>query len=166
MHYLIPTLSWIIAIACLAIGLAGTVFPALPGAPLIFIGALIGAWSGDFALIGWAPLTICGVLCVLSLSVDFVATILGAKKVGASKAALVGSTIGTIIGLPFSIVGILLGPLIGAVCGELWAQRKNPDFWHIGKVGVGTWLGLLIGTVVKVVFCGMMIGCVGLALLV
>jgi uncharacterized protein YqgC (DUF456 family) len=165
MDYLIPTLAWILAIACFAIGIAGTVFPALPGAPLIFIGALIGAWSGDFLLIGWVPLTICGVLSVLSLSVDFVATILGAKKVGASKAALVGSTVGTFLGLPFSIVGILCGPLIGATAGELWAQRKNPDFWQIGKVGAGTWLGLLIGTVVKVALCGMMIGCIGLALM-
>ena len=149
---------WLLAVVCITAGVAGTVFPALPGSPLIFIGILIGAWANDFTLIGWPTLVISGILAIVAVAVDFVATALGAKRVGASGSALLGATIGTFAGLPFSIPGIIFGPFVGAIAGEVWAQRKKADYWQISKVGLGTWLGLLIGTVAKVAVVAGMIG--------
>jgi uncharacterized protein YqgC (DUF456 family) len=149
---------WLIAVLCIAAGIAGTIFPALPGSPLIFVGILIGAWANDFTLLGWPTLVISGFLAIAALAVDFIATALGAQKVGASGSALLGATIGTFAGLPFSIPGIVLGPFVGAVAGEVWAQRKKPDYWQISKVGVGTWIGLLIGTIAKVALVAVMVG--------
>jgi uncharacterized protein YqgC (DUF456 family) len=149
---------WLVAVVCIAAGVAGTIFPALPGSPLIFIGVLLGAWANDFTLLGWPTIGITGVLAIVAIGVDFVATALGAKKVGASGSALLGATVGTFAGLPFSIPGIIFGPFLGAIVGELWAQRKKADYWHISKVGLGTWLGLLVGTVAKVAVVTGMIG--------
>ena len=81
-----PTLFWyVVATVLVLVGLAGVILPALPGLPLVFIGMLVAAWAGDFVYIGWPTLTVLGVLTVLALIVDFVASILGAKHVGASR---------------------------------------------------------------------------------
>ena len=87
--------------------------------------------------------------------VDFAATALGAKRAGASKAAILGATFGSIIGMFFLLPGIILGPFIGAVIGEYWV---NDDLREVGKVGVATWIGLLVGVVCKVAMALAMIG--------
>lgn len=74
------------------------------------------------------------------------AGLLGAKFTGASKTALWGSLIGGIIGAFFSIPGLLLGPLLGAGIGEFWARK---DVWSAGKVGLGTFIGFILGVVAK-----------------
>lgn len=158
MTLFLTVVLWMLAVLCIAAGVAGTIFPALPGSPLIFVGVLLGAWANDFTLLGWPTLFLSGLLAVVAIAVDFIATALGAKKVGASGSALLGATVGTFAGLPFSIPGIIFGPFIGAMMGELWAQRKEVDYWKISKVGLGTWLGLLLGTVAKVAVVAGMIG--------
>ncbi len=151
---------WVLAACLVLLGLAGTVLPALPGAPLVFAGLLLAAWIDGFQKVGIFPLVILGFLTVLTLVVDVVATALGAKKVGASKSAIVGSAIGTVVGLFFGIPGLLLGPFVGALLGE-YSARKNWE--QAGKAGLGTWLGIVLGTAVKLSVLFFMLGLFALA---
>jgi hypothetical protein len=156
---------YLVAAALVLIGFAGIVLPMLPGAPLIFIGLLIAAWTDGFVHIGGWTLAILAVLTVISLIVDFWATAHGAKRVGASKLAMLGATIGTVIGLFFALPGLILGPFLGAVAGELLHQRSlHPHILgHAGKVGAGTWLGILLGTALKLALAFTMLGVFALA---
>ena len=98
--------AWLAACACLIalilLGLAGTILPALPGLPLVFAGMLLAAWAGGFQEIGWVPLVILGLMTAFSFVIDFWATAHGAKRVGASRKALVGAVLGTFAGLFFA----------------------------------------------------------------
>ena len=155
------TLYYVIAAILIVVGFAGTVLPALPGLALMFAGMLLAAWAGDFELIGGWTIGVLALMTVLALGIDFIAGLLGAKRVGASRLALVGAAIGTVIGLFFGLPGLLLGPFIGAVVGELAHTR------HAGtaaKVGVGTWVGLLLGTILKLTVACAMLGVFVLAL--
>lgn len=148
-------LVWIAAILLVLVGIAGTILPALPGTPLVLIGLVLAAWADDFQKVGWFPLAVIAGLTVLSLVVDFAATSLGAKRVGASWLAVAGAAVGTIVGLFFSIPGLILGPFVGAVLGEYLA-RRNRD--QAIKAGIGTWVGILLGTAGKLALIFMMIG--------
>jgi uncharacterized protein YqgC (DUF456 family) len=121
---------------------------------MVFGGLLLAAWAEGFVKVGTWPLVAIGLLAALSLAIDFIATLLGAKKAGASPQALIGATIGGIIGIFFGIPGLLLGPFIGAVAGEFYARRH---LGQAGKVGVGTWLGLVFGAIAKIVVGFLMI---------
>lgn len=148
-------LYWILAIALIVVGVVGTVLPALPGAILVFAGVALAAWIDNFARIGVPTLVILAVLTAIAWVTDFVAAAAGAKKVGASGLAIVGATIGTIAGVFTGFIGLLFLPLVGAAIGEYIAQR---DLMRAGKVGVATWLGLVIGTAVKVAIVFAMLG--------
>ncbi|HEX9207980.1 MAG TPA: DUF456 domain-containing protein, partial [Steroidobacteraceae bacterium] len=84
-------LLWILAVVLVLVGLAGAVLPALPGVPLVFAGLVVGAWADDFQRVGWLTLTFLGLLTLASFVVDFTATALGARRVGATKLAIVGA---------------------------------------------------------------------------
>ncbi|WP_440225444.1 DUF456 domain-containing protein [Dokdonella sp. MW10] len=159
----VTILLYVLAAVLVLVGIAGTILPALPGVPLVFVGMLVAAWAGDFALIGWPTLTLLGVLCVLSIIVDFVAGVLGAKRVGASGWALFGAGLGTFVGLFFGIPGLLFGPFVGAVAGELIA---GGTLRRSAIVGVGAWLGFVFGTLAKIALCFTMLGIFVLALLI
>jgi uncharacterized protein YqgC (DUF456 family) len=139
----------------IVVGMAGTVVPLVPGIPMVFGGLLLAAWAQGFQRVGAWPLVAIGMLAALSLAIDFVATLLGAKKAGASPQALIGATIGGFAGIFLGIPGLLLGPFIGAVAGEFYARR---ELGQAGKVGLGTWLGLLFGAIAKIVVGFLMIG--------
>ena len=148
-------LLWILAGALVVVGLAGTILPALPGVPLVFVGLLMAAWIGDFQKIGWPTLTVLAILTALAVAADLIATLLGAKRAGASKYALFGAAIGSIIGLFFGLIGILVLPFLGAVVGELIArQRLN----QAARVGLASWLGMLIGALAKLSLAITMLG--------
>ena len=150
-----PNAYLALAALLVVVGLAGTVLPVLPGVLLVFGGLFLAAWAEDFTRVGVVGLTIIGILAGLAFVADFVASLLGAKRVGASPRALVGASIGGGVGIFFGIPGILLGPFLGAVLGELWARG---GLKQAGKVGVGTWIGLLVAAVAKVVIAFAMIG--------
>jgi hypothetical protein len=156
---------YLLAAVLVLAGLAGIVLPLLPGAPLMFVGLLLAAWADGFAHIGWPTLAILAVLTLLTLVVDFWATAHGAKRVGASRLAMLGAAIGTVVGLFFALPGLILGPFIGAVAGELLHRRSlHPDtLGHAGKIGAGTWLGLLLGTALKLALAFTMLGVFALA---
>lgn len=149
------TFYWIAAIVLIVIGMFGTVLPGLPGTPLVFGGLLLAAWIDDFARVGPITLTVLGVLTLFSLVIDILGAMLGAKRVGASKQAIIGAALGTLFGMFAGIIGLIVGPLIGAVAGELMAKR---DIQHAGKVGFATWIGILIATAVKLALVFGMVG--------
>jgi uncharacterized protein len=153
-------LLWALAGILVLVGLAGTILPMLPGVPFVFGGLLIAAWIGDFQRIGWPTITILAILTALAMVVDFVATMLGAKRAGASKLALLGAAIGSIVGLFFGLVGIFIFPFVGAVIGEYLQHQK---LGNAGKVGVATWLGLLFGALAKLALALTMIGVFAIA---
>ncbi|GAB1596254.1 DUF456 domain-containing protein [Lysobacter sp. PAGU 2638] len=152
------TLWFVIAVVLVIVGIAGTVLPALPGIPLVFGGLLLAAWADGFKHVGGWTLGVLAVLTLASFAVDLLATAMGAKRVGASRLALIGATIGTFAGLFLGFVGIFIGPFVGAVAGELIHRRKLEDMGHATKVGIGTWVGLLLGTVLKLVIAFGMLG--------
>lgn len=155
------TLYYLVATLLILVGFAGTILPALPGLPLMFAGMLLAAWAGDFAQIGGWTIGVLGLMAVLALGIDFIAGLLGAKRVGASRLALLGAAIGTVVGLFFGLPGLLLGPFVGAVLGELAHTRQAGT---AARVGLGTWIGLLLGTVLKLTVACAMLGLFALAL--
>ena len=156
------SLGWVIAAILMVVGVAGTVLPALPGTMLVLAGIVLGAWLDDFTRVKWWVVAIIGVLAVTAWATDYFATILGAKKVGASKWALIGAALGTVAGIFMGLIGVLFMPFVGAMIGELIAQKNVKQ---AAKVGLATWLGLLVGTVIKLVLVFMMIGIFGAAFL-
>ena len=155
-------LMYVIAIILIIVGLVGTVLPALPGLPLMFCGMLLGAWAGDFKEVGVWTIVLLAVLMLISVGVDFMATLMGAKRVGASKKAMLGAALGTFAGLFFGIPGLLLGPFIGAIAGEMIDGKE----WRTAtKTGFGTWLGLAIGTALKLALAICMLGVFIIALI-
>ncbi|HEY4581470.1 MAG TPA: DUF456 domain-containing protein [Lysobacter sp.] len=155
------SLVWtVLAVILVIVGIAGTILPALPGIPLVFAGLLLAAWADGFEHVGAWTVAILAVLTLLSVAVDLLATALGAKKVGASRLALLGATIGTFAGLFAGFVGIFVGPFVGAVAGELLHRRqlRTADVGHATRVGAGTWMGLLLGTVLKLAIAFAMVG--------
>jgi uncharacterized protein YqgC (DUF456 family) len=150
----LTVLLWILAVVLVVIGLIGVVLPALPGSLLIFAGLLLAAWAEGFTRVGMWPLIAIGVIGVSSYFVDIAATALGAKTLGASPRAMVGAALGTVAGLFFGLPGIIIGPFVGAVIGELTTHR---DLAKAGKAGVAAWIGFAIGTAVKVALAFLMV---------
>jgi uncharacterized protein YqgC (DUF456 family) len=160
---LAPTLWYLLAAVLVLIGLLGSILPALPGLPLVFGGLLLAAWVDHFQHVGWPTLLIIGGLAVVGLLVDLLASLLGAKRVGASKLAVLGAALGTLVGIFFGLPGLLIGPFAGAVIGEL-ASGGGVD--QATRSGVGAWLGFLFGTIAKLVIACIMIGWFALGWLV
>ncbi|MDH4063245.1 MAG: DUF456 family protein [Acidobacteriota bacterium] len=148
-------LLWLVGVALVAIGIAGVIFPALPGTVLIFAGLLLAAWADHFEHVGPWTLLVIGMIGASSYTIDFVAAALGARQVGASPRAVAGAALGTLLGIPFGLPGVLLGPLLGAVLGELSVHR---ELGRAAGVGMAAWIGFLIGTVAKVGLAFLMIG--------
>jgi uncharacterized protein YqgC (DUF456 family) len=155
----IHTLWYAIAALLVLVGIAGIVLPALPGIPLIFAGMLLAAVVDGFERVQWWWIVVLGVLALISVAIDFWATAIGAKRVGASRKALIGAVLGTLVGLFFAPLGIIVGPFAGAALGELWHGRRmdKQGLGQATKVGVGTWLGIVFGVAVKLALAGVMI---------
>lgn len=157
------TLLWIASGLLIAVGLLGTVLPALPGTALVLAGIVLGAWIDDFTRIGVGTLAVITLLAVAAWLLDFLAGYLGAKRVGASRGALIGAALGTVVGLLMGLVGVLFMPLVGAALGEYLSQRNAP---RAVQVGVSTWIGVILGMIAKVVLACMMVGIFLVALFV
>jgi uncharacterized protein YqgC (DUF456 family) len=148
-------LWYILAGALILFGLAGTILPALPGLPLVFAGMLLAAWADGFREIGVWTIVLLGVLTAVSVVVDIAATALGAKRVGAGKGAMLGAALGTLVGAFFALPGLILGPFLGAMIAELVRGR---ELAHASRIGFGTWVGLALGTALKIALAFAMLG--------
>ncbi|BCS55876.1 membrane protein [Geobacter sp. SVR] len=146
---------WLIGAILTVTGLSGLLLPVVPGAPVLFLGLLLGAWAEDFQYIGLWTLLVLAALAVLTYVVEFAASVLGAKRYGGSKRAMAGAAVGGIVGLFLGIPGVLFGPFVGAVIGELSLQRSLDE---ASRAGFGTVVGLAIGLAGKFAIGIAMIG--------
>ncbi|HEY3402677.1 MAG TPA: DUF456 domain-containing protein [Ohtaekwangia sp.] len=145
---------WIVLGSILMLaGLAGCVLPLLPGPPLSFLGLLVlqlrtePPFTAKF-LIVW------GVITVIVTALDYVIPLYGTRKFGGSKYGIWGCTIGLIAGLWLGPLGIIIGPFVGAFIGELMAQNNSG---HALKAAFGSFVGFLLGTLLKLVVCLVMV---------
>jgi hypothetical protein len=154
---------WTAVVVLMVVGLTGIVLPVLPGTVLIFAAILLGAWIDDFAKISTWTVAVAALLTVISLVCDYVAAALGAKRVGASRQAVIGAVLGTLLGIFTGLWGLIFMPLVGAAIGEYMVLR---DLQRAGQVGIATWVGLLLGTAVKIALAFTMLGMFIAALLI
>jgi uncharacterized protein len=152
---------YVIAGLLIVAGFIGAVLPSLPGLPVMFGGMLLAAWVGHFQKIPVWVIVMLGALAGFSVLFDFIAGSCGARRHGASKAAVWGALLGTIAGLFFGVPGVLLGPFVGAVIGQL---LSGSPLEHATRVGFGAWIGLLIATAVKLAVAFTMLAVFAVAL--
>lgn len=151
-------LLYVIATMLIVAGLVGAVVPVLPGIPMIFAGIWLIARLDEYRHLGLWWLVGIALVGAVGLTMDVIAGALGAKRVGASRRAVWGAVLGTVIGLFFGLPGLLLGPFLGAVIGELAAGNSVLRSTH---VGVSAWIGLIFGTLIKLVASLMMVALFG-----
>ena len=149
-----------LAALLIVIGLAGALVPVVPGLPLIFGGIWLIAGVDHYHHLGRAWLICIAAIGAVGLGLDLMAGALGAKRVGASRQAVWGALLGTLIGLFFGLPGVLLGPFAGAMLGELSAGNSVLRSTH---VGVSTWIGLIFGTLCKLIASLTMVALLGIA---
>jgi len=159
----IQIVLYLLAGVLILVGLVGVVLPALPGLPVMFVGMLLAAWADHFQRVPIWVIVILGLMSLAALVVDFLATSLGAKHYGAGKLAILGAILGTFGGLFFGIPGLIVGPFLGAVIGEL---LHGKELLHASKIGVAAWMGLIFGTALKVAMAFAMLAIFTVALLV
>ena len=139
---------WIVAIVLVIIGILGMLLPMLPGVPLVFAGLLLAAWLDGFVKVSVLTISVIGVLAVLAWVMDFAASVMTAKKAGASNYALWGAGAGALVGILGGAPGLIVGPAIGAIIGELIAHQ---DPGRATTVGLAAGLGFVVALVVKIV---------------
>jgi uncharacterized protein len=144
----------VVAILMLA-GIVGAIVPLLPGAPLIFAGALLYAVATDFTPIGAGRLAILAALGVLAWVLEHVAGVVGARRAGGGRAAVVGALLGMLVGVMVAPIGLLVGPMVGAVAAELLTGRAPKASL---RSGIGAALGVLTGVVAHFALALVMVG--------
>ena len=152
---LIDILLWILVVVLVAAGILGLLLPALPGPPVVFVALLLGAWIDDFVYVGWGTLILLAVMAAVITLEDFAAGALGASRFGASPRAAWGALIGALVGITLGPAGILLGPFVGAILGELSARRT---LGQAGRAGIGATIGLIVGAAIKLGLAFTMVG--------
>ena len=148
-------LLWLLAVAMIVGGFIGCIYPLVPGLPLMMGGMWLWAWVEGYAKVGSTALITLGVLTALGMLLDFVAGLLGARKVKASKEAVTGAFLGSLVGIFFGLPGMILGPFVGAILGEIKARSS---MGRALDVGVATWMGLLFGALMKLAIGIAMLG--------
>ena len=144
-----------IALVIMSVGVLGSILPGLPSTPLVLIGAVGHKIYFGETGVGWLVMTLLAGLTVLSILMDYLATLAGARKLGATWRGTTGAIVGCLIGMFFSLPGLILGPFLGATAFELAGGRP---WQESGRAGVGATLGLLAGAIGKVACCVAMMG--------
>lgn len=142
----------ILGAICLLTGIIGCVLPVLPGVPLAYVGILLLQLT-ERVQFSWQFLVIWAVVVVVVQALDYFVPAWGTKRFGGSKWGVWGSTIGMLIGLFFGVWGIILGPFIGAVVFELIDGKNTRTAL---RAGWGSFVGLMTGTILKLICCGLM----------
>ena len=140
----------IMAVLCLLTGLAGSILPALPGPPISWVALLLLKFSRFGAEVTWIWVAIFAGVVILVTVLDYVVPVWGAKKFGGTKAGVWGTVIGLIAGMLILPWGIILGPFLGALIGELIAGNSGG---HSLKAAFGAFIGFLFGVGLKLFAC-------------
>lgn len=154
---------WILSSLLIVVGLAGTILPALPGTVFVVAGVIVGAWIDDFTRVSVTTVVVITILGVISFAIEYIAGAMGARRVGASREAVIGALIGTVLGIFTGLWGLIFMPLLGAFIGQYLVDR---DLIRARDVGIATWIGMAVGTVAKVALTFLMVGIFLVALLV
>jgi hypothetical protein len=145
----------LLVVFLLIVGVVGSVLPFLPGIPLIFVGALLHALANGGEPIGIGRLVVLAMMAAVAYALEYAAGVLGAKRAGGSRWAVVGAVVGGLVGLFFGPIGLILGPIVGAVGGELiWRREIGTSI----RAGIGTAIGILAGAVAKLALALSMAG--------
>jgi len=142
----------IIAALLILVGIIGCIVPGLPGVPLAYAGLWI-AQAAERIDFSWQMLLVWGIVTIVVSILDYIVPAWGTKQFGGTKYGVWGSTIGVFAGLFFGALGVIIGPLVGAVLGELIGGKEINEAL---KAGWGSFIGLLFGTIIKLVCCGLM----------
>ncbi len=138
------------------VGFLGMFLPFIPGVPLAWLGMFIYAYVKHFEPISLTTVLVFLGLTLLTLVIDVVAPLIGAKRYHASKYGVAGSSLGLILGLiALGPLGIIVGPFVGAMIGEIAAGRRTQEAWHSA---VGTFIGFLAGSLIKLIVILAMLG--------
>lgn len=149
------TLALLVALLFFLAGLAGIVFPVLPGPVLIWVGMLVYGFMTGFESLSWVFFAGQAFAVVLTLFVDYAATVWGVHRFGGSRIAVWGGVAGTLLGLIiFGPFGIIAGPFLGAFAAELLARGSAQQAL---RVGVGTLIGFVGSTLTKILIAGAML---------
>lgn len=157
-------LLWVLGLAMMGLGVLGTVLPVLPGTALVFVGALAAAWADDFTRVSGWTVAVLAVFALAGALADQAAVLLGARRAGASRPAMLGAALGTVLGIFAGLWALLFLPLAGAVAGEAWSRRREARIaGPAARVGLATWVGLLVAAVVKLALGLTMVGIFAIA---
>ena len=144
-------IGFVLAILAMGISWIGTLIPVIPGTTLIFLIALLHRLYFDiYGAANWVLAILAGI-ALFSMGVDFLAGMLGAKSMGATRLGMIGALLGVMVGVFFSWPGLILGPFFGAFLFELMGKRASGE---ATKAGFGAVLGLFLGVLGKMV-CGL-----------
>jgi uncharacterized protein len=135
---------------------ASLIVPILPGVLFLLGGFILYGVLFSFEPFNWIFWTVQGLFVILLFGADYIANIIGVKKYGGSKAGIWGSTIGLLAG-PFviPIVGIIVGPFLGAALAELLVNKKNIN--DAIKIGFGSVIGFVSSVVTKGIIMAVML---------
>ncbi len=150
-----PWLGWALSLLLLAVGFVGVWLPAIPGLPLMALGAFAHKLLVP-GVLSWWTVGVFALVAVLGFVVDFFATAIASRRAGATKAGVWGAVAGGLVGLFFGLPGLLLGPVVGAALGELVLSRRSPK--EAVKAGVGAGLGVLVGSLGKGLMAILLLG--------
>ncbi len=145
----------VLGVALSLLGLAGLLFPVVPGAPLVFLGLFCLAWAENFQYVGTGTLIVLAGLAVATYVADVVAGVMGVRHFGASARAMLGAGLGAFVGLFFGLPGIVFGPFLGAFAGEL---TLIADLRAASRAGLGATIGLVVGIALKIAIVFTMLG--------
>ncbi|MFY0644856.1 MAG: DUF456 domain-containing protein [Bacteroidia bacterium] len=145
----------IVGILLLAVAVAGSILPGLPGPPLALGGLLLILYNPKanavMAESNYIWIIVFAVIVLIVTVLDYYLPIWGTKKFGGTQAGVRGSTIGLIVGLIAAFFtfasSIIIGPFIGAVAGELMAGESKDTAL---KSGIGSFIGFATGTIMKI----------------
>ncbi len=150
------TILWqVLAVLLVVAGILFTVLPPLPGAFIVLAGLLLAAWADHFAYLGWFSWVMLVLIAFLTYVVDVVASALGARRTGASPQAVWGAALGGLAGIFLGLPGLILGPFVGAMAVQYLHDR---DMVMAGRVGLGAWIGMAVGTALKLALVFLMVG--------
>ena len=143
----------VISFLLMLIGIIGCIVPGLPGTPIAYAGLWI-AQATERVDFSWQFLLVWGIVTVVISALDYIVPAWGTKRYGGTKWGVWGSTIGVFVGLFAGPWGVILGPLVGAVIGELLGGKAAQEAL---RAGWGSFIGILFGTILKLIACGLML---------
>lgn len=157
------TVWFIVAYVLMGLGLIGAVVPLIPGPLLIWVGAFIWAWVDHFHRVGWAALLILGLLAILAMASDLLATTITGRRAGLGWRTIGGAIAGGIVGgsllsvLP--VFGTILGAIVGALLGVVLMEYTRVNDWKQAMQAARVYaVGFLVGRILELVLCLVMIG--------